>query len=516
MSKPSPPRHGYHMSDPGQFMKTKAPPVQAIHRPVSPLPLSPPVFSAPDLIEPRSRRSPSLGARSPGTLQFPRSAQLKPLDLGNPFYHRPNNGTRRRATLPTLNVTQTNTATIGTALGSPPDSGMGDMGTGTYADVPESEIGLAITSTPLAEKRRSRSANDLSEAILQRPSTRNRSEEIKFWRESCAGTVLLNPDTPSRAPADAEIADDSFDADDTVAHGDDDAHAASAKFLGHAVAGQRAVSEGKASSPILGASRPVTAGADRSEDLERRVANLESSLFEFQSSLERLTAGSRTNTLSPPSDIHRARRQHTPSVLIDTLQDPSWRPASLPGSPDHATYEDGINIPDRSWNDSSASYNLSGSPYPRPRTSSGTVRQLYDVLAEERAARQLLEGQLHDLQREVTTMATRLERGSWNSYSAPPLGFPLHHRPRTPDESVRGASSHSGAYEPRMISRFSGSDSIVESEIYGLSDSRQSQLTSRPVEEEREEEEMQTPYETYRTPLEERGPLSYRSDEDMF
>ena len=438
-------------------------------------------------------------------MQFSKSAQLKPLDLANPFYHKANHEPKRRATLPTLDLATRDTDGIGTALGSPPDSGMAGMD----LSIPGSEIGLAVTT--LADKRRSRSANDLSLVMVQQsPKQRRRSSEIRFWRESFAGSVLLHPNTPPEEPAEIDPLDGHSDGDGAGAHaGPSVGLEGSARSVSSTSA-----SDAKASSAVFVAPRPATAGPGRSDDIERRVTELEASLQRFQHSLDRLTVVSRANSLSPALQTQRARRQqHTPSVLVHTLQNPSWRPESLDDDFRDPQYEDAGEVLEREWGGSGTH-----SPHDRQRVQSktpsdGTIRQgsftaLYNMLSDERAARNKLETEMYNLQREVTSMATRLERGSWSSYHVPPL--PVHHRPRTPEESVRGVSSHS-AYDPRVVSRFSGSESVAESEISGLNSSR---LGHRPV---LQDEDLATPsYDMFRTPLEGNGPYGNFRDSEMF
>lgn len=501
------PGHGHHRSvsrhgkmrvcnqadrtkDPGQLMRAQVGVPQPL-RQNPPLPLSPRTFSVP----PQIPESPSLrGLRSPNAMSFSKSSQLKPLELGNPFYHRP--GPKRRATLPTLNLANRESGPIGTAIGSPPDSGMGGMGPDLHFGIPTSQIGLAVTSTPMNEKRRSRSANDLRHVVGPQQPKRKRSEEIRFWRESFSGTVLLNPNTPPEAPRETDM-DDMDDMDPKLDDESVTPHIESANPL----ALERSItptaqSDGKASSAVFGAPRNTIVGVERTEDLERRVANLESSLQEFQRSLEQLTMTSRSNTISPGPRPHQFRRQHTPSVLIDTLQNPSWRPESLNEFAESREYEDAGEVMEREWGGSnrhSRTFNPGDTQLPpRPRTAGaadenldpGAFTALYNMFNDERSARHRLETEVRTLQREVTTMATRLERGSWNSYSAPPLPvLPAQHRPRTPDESVRGASRGEGmqapAYDPRIVSRFSGSDSLGgESEIYGMAYGRHGRTES--------------------------------------
>lgn len=396
---------------------------------------------------------------------------------------------------------QDDSVAIGTALGSPPDSGMGGMGPDLFLDVPESEIGLALTSTPKAEKRRSRSTNDLRQTMMQQPSARKRSEEIKFWRESFAGTALLHPNTPPQQPEDIDRQDLQFD-HESVTPLPVRSESVPAIMTGR---GSTPHSEGRASSALFGPSRPVTAGAERTDDLERRVAHLETSLQEFQFSLERLTINSRsrTNTLSPAPRPQQVRRQHTPSILVDTLRNPSWRPASLDQFPEDLRYEDAGEVVEREWGS-----NGTQSPFEaaarRPGTTgestsdTGMFTALFNMFTDERALRRRLENQVQSLQREVSTMATRLERGSWNSYSAVPLP------PRTPEESERGDSSH-GAF--RIVSRFSGTDSLAESEIYGLANSRNTHRSDLGL-----VEDVRTPFEVYGTPMEEPNQDSLREN----
>lgn len=418
---------------------------------------------------------------------------------------------RRRATLPTLNLAnianrEDESVAIGTALGSPPDSGMGGMGPDLFLGVPESEIGLAVTSTPKSEKRRSRSTNDLRQTMMQQTPARKRSEEIKFWRESFAGTALLHPNTPPQKPEDVDRLDLPFD-NESVTPLPARSESVPAIMTGR---GSTVPSEGRASSALFGPSRPVTAGAERTDDLERRVAHLETSLQEFQFSLERLTINSRsrTNTLSP-APRPQVRRQHTPSILVDTLQNPSWRPASLDEVSEDLRYEDAGEVVEREWGSSGTQTPLEVAAR-RSRTAgestsdSGMFTALFNMFTDERASRLRLENQVQSLQREVSTMATRLERGSWNSYSAVPLP------PRTPEQSERGDSSH-GAY--RIASRFSGTDSVAESEIYGLANSRNTHRSDLGL-----VEEVRTPFEVYRTPMEEANQYSFREngDNEMF
>lgn len=423
-------------------------------------------------------------------------------------------------------------------------------------EMPESEIGVAITSTAANEKRRSRSAYNLRNLANEAQPPRKRSEDIRYWRTSYTGSVLLNPALhAARAQSDDE---DETDLKDVTPH---------AVMINYSqspdtITSRPTTSAGMPSSALFGSSsRPVTAGGETSRDLEFRVAKLECSILEFQQSLERITLTSRSPPpRSPPIHAPRAiRRQHTPSMLVDTLQHPSWR-RPPPLDQHERFFQDAAESPEeRVWggtapsersarptlpassNDAITAHNISTSS--ASAGNGGTFTALYNMLSEERSARRALESQVRHLQHEVSALAhPRVGHSSWSSFPVP--GGPLmhHHRPRTPEESDRGASSRGGLSPSpqRVVSRFSATSagtgeseawrvqpSLGRLDVSALQQQQQpNQEHAQDAEEEKEEgEEAQTPYELYSTPVEESHPYPYtiggggalrREEEDMF
>ncbi|KXL42849.1 MAG: hypothetical protein FE78DRAFT_34061 [Acidomyces sp. 'richmondensis'] len=152
------PRHGYHASEPltlpPHLEERSAPPMAAAAAAVIPhRTLSAPLHQQQPQQLPRTR--------SPYAVEFPQSSRLKPLDLGNPFTA-PGSSLRRRKTLP--------------------------EGRDTPDEEDDDRLGAAVVVNP---KRRSRSAGDMKAAVGER----NRSEEIRFWRESLSPPPPLAPPT---------------------------------------------------------------------------------------------------------------------------------------------------------------------------------------------------------------------------------------------------------------------------------------------------------------------------------
>lgn len=477
--------------------------------------------------------------RSPNAVAFPKSAQLKPLKLENPFYTRPPQP-KRRATLPSLIMADREAAAIGAAIAGYEARAAG-MSFEVPREVPESEIGVAITSAAAREHRKSRSAYDLRKAASEAQPSRKRSEEIQYWRDSYTGSVLLN-----LAP---EAGDDNENED--VADFEDSSPRAvmtSPPVLSDTVASRPSTSRGLSSSAPFSTSRPVTAGGESSRDLEIRVAKLESSVLEFQQSLERITLTSRGSPpRSSPILAPRAiRRQHTPSMLVDTLQHPSWRPAPL-------DFEDAGEVMEREWGSGGGGGGYTSDRSTRPtlpgssneamtahnliNNNDGSFVALYNMLSEERSARRALESRVRHLQNEVSSLALHPPRGghsSWSSFAVPGPTMLHQQRPRTPEESDRGLSSRGGLSPSpqRVVSRFSATSAGTgESDgwrVQHLHQQQQSPGRQGRGLREREQELEQDDDELYRTPLEESHPFSYggggggggaafrRESEDMF
>jgi len=504
-------------------------------------------------------RSNSPARASPNNaVEFPKSARLKPLDLGNPFYTR-EHGPKRRATLPSLIITANEAADISDPPRQGEDTKATDASFGVgqqTVDTKQTSAGLTVTSR--MDKRRSRSANDLKQAMIAAGPFRDRTGEIEYWRRSYA-SVLLSP--TGKAPIyDYPPADAEFDGTDVPDVPDVpevpehfvrepefvsvptplSAHPPLPRSDAVSLPSTRGQSvPTKNPSPQLtlrSFSRPLTTPApDATTDLESRVAKLEAHLIDFQRSLSNLALSS-PSAVAPTEPPGSSHRQKPPSIFVEPLQAPA------------RAYEDAGDIMEREWGPSSQSstngdrFNLAP-PTLRSTavTANGTFTALYNMLSEERSARRTLENQVRNLQHEVTRL--QLSRGSWGSYSAQAL--PQGQRPRTPAESDGGRSaSRLEAYnalstpatvvpppqylrafdrpDARIQSRFSG-DSGEDSE-YGsrhrsaLVDSGRrsiprSSVRQTPPNHEHERVEPPTPYENYRTPAEERGAYRFSEDE---
>ncbi|KAI4723759.1 hypothetical protein E4T49_08516 [Aureobasidium sp. EXF-10728] len=544
-------RHGYHKSDPGHFKRPQtihAHPSDAIHHRVISAPLSPPLagpLSAPFLLQqpPLPHHKNSSARASPShAVEFPKSARLKPLDLANPFYTR-DHGPKRRATLPSLIMTANEAADISTTLRPGEDTRVADTSNPT---------GLTVTSR--LDKRRSRSANDLKQAMVAAEPFRDRTGEIEYWRRSYA-SVLLSP--TGKAPvyeypfadteADATDVPDVPDVPEVPEHfvREPDFVSAPTPLSSHpplprsdavSIPSTRGQSIPAKNPSLRSFSRPLTTPVTETPaDLESRVAKLEAHLVDFQRSLSNLALSS-PSAVAPTEPPGSSHRQQTPSIFVESLQTRA------------RGYEDAGDIMEREWGPSShGSTNGDRSNLAPPTlrstaaTANGTFTALYNMLSEERSARRTLENQVRNLQHEVTRL--QLSRGSWGSYTAQSL--PQGQRPRTPAESDGGRSaSRLEAYnalsspatvvppisylrafdrpDARIQSRFSG-DSAEDSEYgsrhrsVGVDSGRRSiprsSVRQTPPNYEHNRVEPQTQYELYRTPAEERGAYRFSEDE---
>lgn len=557
------------IQDPGHFKRPQTihtHPSDAIHQRIISAPLSTQLagpLSAPFQSQHAPHDYNTIPARaSPSyAVEFPKSARLKPLDLANPFYTR-DHGPKRRATLPSLIMTANEAADISStlrpdqdarAVDVTSDAGQRTAGTGQTLNGPAA----TAEARSRMDKRRSRSANDLKQAMVAAEPFRDRTGEIEYWRRSYA-SVLLSP--TGRAPvyeyppADAELdtADvpDVPDVPEVPEHfiKEPDFVSVPTPLSAHpplprpdavslpSTRGQSVPA--KNPSPQLTVrsfSRPLTTPAmETSTDLESRVAKLEAHLLDFQRSLSNLALSS-PSAVAPTEPPGSSHRQQTPSIFVESLQAPA------------RGYEDAGDIVEREWGPSSQSSMNGDRPTLVPptlrstaATSNGTFTALYNMLSEERSARRVLENQVRNLQHEVTRL--QLSRGSWGSYTAQSL--PQGQRPRTPAESDGGRSaSRLEAYnalsspatvvppasflrafdrpDARIQSRFSG-DSGEDSEYgsrhrsAGVDSGRRSIPRSSVRQTPPNYEygvEPPTPYELYRTPAEERGAYRFSEDE---
>ncbi|KAI7484576.1 hypothetical protein KC351_g4419 [Hortaea werneckii] len=335
----SPPRHGYHRSEP-PALSIPNPSNNSASAGDSTFPhrtLSAPIHHA--LPQPNLERQ-----RSPYAVEFPHSARLKPLNLANPFTA-PGSQLRRRKTLPSLFIPENEAPpqTADDARASPDRSEQepispGRRGSGTQ------------TTTPRTSKRKSRSVGDLkffqrtAAPPEERTSPRKRREELHIWRDSIHGyktdhvlrasgftSAMLPPPPVEVEGGQSGEEEDGVDRAPTPTVADPLPTRASAGRAAMAVGdgnvGSRQLGP-MASAGVLG---PEEGTEEISHDLEDRVARLEAGLQHFQFSLRSLTNDRSRGTVvssgqsGTPSSIRRRGGVRgidyvrTPSMLADTL-----------------------------------------------------------------------------------------------------------------------------------------------------------------------------------------------------
>ncbi|KAG8626990.1 hypothetical protein KVT40_005935 [Elsinoe batatas] len=444
-----PSRHGYTTSDPGVLRPIpEQPPPAAPQTFASGLNSNPPqrTLSAPlKLLDPLELRR----ARSPYAVEFPQSSKLKPLDLGNPF-HKEQREPRRRATLPSLIMDEKEAAVLAKAIQVRSEDYKPEEYDGTTNPYDDSEIGVALSTPTRKQYRRSRSADDLRRMVQSLQPVRERTEEIKYWRQSTAGSVLRHP-TPGMLE------------DDVSDHNEERVVSpVSERQHDPFVVDQVDTNTGKVSpmrdSPLM--SRPAPAHQDQGYELENRVTRLENGLATFQNALERLTAQSnrRTiiidNTTSP-----RGSRENTTSILVNSLLDADY-------TQDRHSRDDTTPQPGQPRGDF----------HPSPGR---TYTALYSIINHERSARRNLESEVRALQQSLSDMQYQLSRPLIRQ----PTPSYINRHPQTnlnygPQMThFRDHSYASNALDPnmpgqRLTSRFSLSNSLTDSEAARLRETR--------------------------------------------
>lgn len=394
--------------------------------------------------------------RSPYAVQFPHSARLKPLDLGNPFYNQ-QHAPKRRASLPSVVLGELEAAAVAALIGKEKPRGAPEQ--------PAVDAGVVLTGLNSNPRRRSRSVTDLRQSTLSPQPVRERNEEMKYWRESFTGSVLRTS-LQERDEIDHDITRDN----DTTPQ----PQPADPFTIRRSVSPMSLDRTANSTPPLL-ISRPVTAGGD-SLDLEERVTKLEQGLAEFQNSLSRLTANTNRKTIIVDNIPPRKSRQHTPSILINTLRDPDYQAPQLEAVGEQKS-DSYMKTTDTVWR-----------PPRTPSPPGRTFTTLYRIINDERSLRRTLESQVRGLQENLAEVQYQLSRPvSTQPYS-----------PRTPRPQYvqmhNRDSSGAGSFDPghRVISRFSQSDSLTDSEAARMQEQR-----------EEGDEEFQTPLEAYHTPAEE-------------
>ncbi|KAI7467960.1 hypothetical protein KC351_g13837 [Hortaea werneckii] len=338
----SPPRHGYHRSEPPALSipKTQETPASAGDSTFPHRTLSAPVHHV--IPQPNLERQ-----RSPYAVEFPHSARLKPLTLANPFTA-PGSQLRRRKTLPSLFIpdneappSQTDDAPRGSPDRHRPPSEQPPTSPGRR--------GSSTQATPRTSKRKSRSVGDLKffqRGTEQQASPRKKNEDLRIWRESIQAykndhvlraSGFTSAMLPSTTEAEGRQSGEGLEEDrattPTVANPfpamPESGRAATAAvdgntgFMQHRQASRTGGLGSQEEEEELGTE-------EISHDLEDRVARLEAGLRHFQFSLRSLTNDRRSpgpgvvsGQARTPSSRHAGLRgvdyARTPSMLADTL-----------------------------------------------------------------------------------------------------------------------------------------------------------------------------------------------------
>ena len=522
----SPPRHGYHRSEPIGTLPTQ--PEEPERSQLEPR-TSQRNFSVPLDLPPAGPAFPR--TRSPYAVEFPRSARLKPLNLGNPF-NAPGSQLRRRKTLPSVLVTGEDAATIKASIESADEPATAETG----GDVLTSQIGRAIStrgSTRGSDKRRSRSETDLRAGLSERPKVpqRKRSDEIRYWRESYQPNVLRASGFRVSTIPSAGAVEGGDEEKTPMPRGEDDPFEIK-DTAESSPRGQRGLNVSNVDDYSFSA-----LGTELSRDLEDRVARLETGLRNFQASLEKLNAEQRSrrtvvaaNTPEPgskPVSGKRGRassRDRTASILAGDLQgdlepssyqydytdtlrarpqtspQPPRTPLAMPSNPTLPVPEPRMDDPFITPSPPPIIPGTNENPAQVPQH---TFRSLYEMLNDERSARRRLEQTMRNLQDEIANLhyqvsvnsnvqsqrssympsSSRLQALLAGTEESPP-GTTESQQQRWESSGVVGG----GRIDGRIVSRFSGSESEAGRTEAGA------------------EGGLETPYEAYQTPAEEQSP----------
>lgn len=494
-------------------------------------------LSTPLHIEITPVRSPKV--RSPNAVEFPKSARLKPLDIRSPF-DAPGAPLRRRKTLPSMLIVGDEAVAV---AANTKRSELPPMPARSSAEIirqtPTSEIGLAISS--VKDKRRSRSAAGMrtreDSGVASEPE-RKRSDEIRYWRESHQGSVLRASGFTvpfSVPPPDEQERDDKWQATQERAHEhltptDEPMHSPKdSRITPHSRQGTLGTLDGSTQLNFRS-----TSGLSR--DLEDRVAQLEAHLQFFQRSLNKLQTDRNRRTVIvgdyPSPGLGDSYR--SPSMLADDLRVPSdymdedrddqleaHRPATAPQprSP-IAECPPVPPLPGQSDYHSPDSPPRTGRPS-NPRKPSNliinnpnvTFKSLYQMLADERSARRRLETQMRTLHNDIQDLQQQVSSNTYsqrNSYGLSHEATRASSRLRDLLNETASDGDISPDDTPRKqvcISRFSGSTTAGVQEIYQEETANAGAFND-------DDDEVQTPYEEYKTPREERSPFCFERERE--
>lgn len=508
-------RHAYHKSEPTAVLPVDPPPVL-------PYPSQDGNIVPQTIFSSHSRTKTS----SPYAVSFPKSVMLKPRDLGNPFG--PDAAQmKRRKTMPNtgIHVRDGADAAANVPVPSPPMDTVSDCDHDRHARRAKSQSKKA--------RRKSRSTDDLIGIGLETSPRTKRSDEIQYWRETFQPDVLRASGFTSRAVHTVHANDDRTSLRQELQEDGEQTPVPPAIDTFPLSPG---------SSPTQHTAFPAreehfrpSSPVDLSKDLEQRVLKLEAGLNSFQRSLERMTADRNRRTIVLRSTMTTQRSSNdlrTPSMLADTLFDSlepssyvyeygrtlrpsaSANPRSLSQSRNHYEepfvpmtprsdhYADSTRLPTPPY---SRSMHSTEPPLPAslPRSSADSSQQqqhtfhsVYQMLSDERSARQKLESQLRHLQHEISELHAQVnttshrpnERIDRNSYMLAGSSARLQQLlQETEDVGSTRASELSACDALPITSRFSGSESETGYQ---------------------EQHEPETPYGAYLTPREERSTQS--------
>lgn len=479
--------------------------------------------------------------RSPYAVEFPQSARLKPLDLGNPF-DAPGSQLRRRKTLPSIHIPDNDavipSTSVNSSAGVPPVPSL----TTASRDTPTPD---AIAAAIKIGRRKSRSADDLKGAARAATLLRNRSDEIRYWRESFPPPEVLR--------LSGFVTERVTPPQQKQSHAGDEIPVAPHTDLYKSGVDTASNSPAFRYVPAAGDTDTVSGSGytELSRELEDRVANLESGLSNFRRDLQRLATERNRRTVLV-QEGQTSMDERSPSMLAETLRNPmehstyqyeygrSDREASRPYTPyarpsqqlpatrfatiasaedpftekaappppariaEPASITEPARIAEPASTEHQGGETVDSTTSPQPYT----FRSLYEMLSDERFARRKLEKQLKNLRNEIQNLQHQVsvsqlhsERNSYTPIIADPIpmrgSIRLHHilrdtepsPPRAMDQSREPGTNGLLYHETDgVVSRFSASESEA-----GLA----------APEEEDGDEPLPTPLEAYQTPVEE-------------
>jgi hypothetical protein len=275
--------------------------------------------------------------------------------------------------------------------------------------MPSPGIGIALSSptqatTPLPNKRRSRSADALVELIKDRSSVdRRRSAEIRYWRQSfTSGSVYSRPQTARTVetirsvqllePIITEPESEVVEMSATLAHADEpsplpieheedrEVHAPVSAFN----FGLKSGLSDDTSEPPVPSSPPVR--SKNRVSIEDRVSNLEGTFQSIEASLCRISSRSNRQTI----------------ILSDAPRNLRSRNRSSSAAPTHfddlPTYQSSTDT--LKSNPTSPTLARPGSRDPEDNV----LEKLYEALRYERTARKALEQQVQGLQHDIADL----------------------------------------------------------------------------------------------------------------